>query len=107
MSDPIGVICQSYELLKQDGLLILDDFDLNGITGEDYVNAFKNAGCDGVEIFPEPYFKINDIAVCTLEKPMTTVIRKTTEHLNLPLYYDLDRSTKADIDHQAQIFYKA
>lgn len=106
LSDPIGVICQSYEFLKPDGLLILDDFRLNGISGEDYANAFQKAGCASVEIFPEAYIKVNDVARRILDKPLTTIIRKATEHLNLPIYYDLERSTPADSDHQAQIFYK-
>jgi SAM-dependent methyltransferase len=106
LSDPIKVICDAYEYLEPGGLLIFDDFHLNGISGEDYVNAFQKAGCNSVEIFPEAYLKVNGTARRILDKPLTTAIRKTTEHLNLPIYYDLDRSTPADSDHQAQIFYK-
>lgn len=106
LSDPLGVICQAYEFLRTDGLLIVDDFKLNGISGEDYAAAFKKVGGLSVEISPEVYFEIDGVARRVLEKPLTTSVRKTTEHLNLPIYYDLDRSTRADSDNQAQIFYK-
>jgi SAM-dependent methyltransferase len=107
LSDPVGVICQAYEFLKPNGLMILDEFTLNGISGEEYVNAFKNAGCHEVEIVPECHVEIDGIRRRILAKPLTTSIRKTTDHLDLQLHYDLTRSTRADADHQAQIFYKA
>ena len=106
LSDPIGVICQAYEFLKPDGELIVDEFTLNGISGEQYVDAFKKAGCHSVEISPETFFEVDGVKRRYLNKPLTTHIRKTIEHLDLPIYYDLTRSTRADSDNQAQIFYK-
>ncbi len=114
LSDPIGVLCQGYDMLNQNGLMIVDDFQLNGLSIDAYFELFQKSKCD-FEVWPIGYLPAR-IAVgkdgepiryfCT-QKPWQTRIRKTTEHLNLALTYDLEKSTPAVVDHNhAQIFYK-
>jgi ubiquinone/menaquinone biosynthesis C-methylase UbiE len=122
LSDPLGVLCQAYELLKQNGVLICDEFELNGIAGLEYVQLFHDSGCTDVEILPESFDRPihdtpEDLAIAfkklgirrsrqPFSYPIQTRIRKTVEHLIFPVAYDLQNSIKADPEqNQAQIFY--
>lgn len=123
LSDPLRLLCRAYDLLNKNGILIVDDFHLNGITGQEYLEMFKEAGCDEVEIQPaarmvkdekgnyriqrnsssdqeSSYIMLSD------DHPDQTKIRKTAlEHLCLPIYYDLAKSTRASDLEQTHIFY--
>lgn len=118
LSDPLGVLCQAYELLNENGILIVDQFRLNGISGEDYLRVFKEAGCNHVQAAPVAYKEANgnirfhnqgakDVeCILTAEFPLQTKIRKVAlEHLTLPIFYDLTKSTPATDLEQAHIFY--
>jgi SAM-dependent methyltransferase len=120
LSDPLGVLCQAYDLLNEKGILIVDQFNLNGIPGEDYLRIFKEAGCNHIEATPVVY-TTRDAAgrisfhndrskegeyILSSAFPHQTKIRKVAlEHLTLPVYYDLSKSTPASDLDQAHIFY--
>ncbi len=115
--DPIGVICQAYDMLKDKGVLILDNFELRGIDGRDYYKIFEKSGCSDITIHPRKLrceIEGRSVQVASdFSVAEQTQIRKTTEHLNLPVFYDLEKSTAAaEISaegcggRRAQIFYK-
>ena len=95
LSDPLGVICQAYDLLSENGILLVDSFQLNGISAdEQYPEIFKQAGCEHIELV------IDWDSMATQTK-----IRKVAlQHLRLPLAYDLAKSTKADEKQPSSYF---
>lgn len=97
LSDPLSVICQAYELLSENGILLVDYFQLNGISAdEQYPEIFKQAGCEHVEL----------VIYWDSAATQTKIRKVALEHLRLPIAYDLDKSTKADENNQAHIFYR-
>lgn len=120
LSDPLGVLCQAYDLLNEKGILIVDQFVLNGIPGEDYLRIFKEAGCNHAEATPVVYTTKDAAGRISFQSdrskegeyilvgsfPKQTKIRKIAlEHLALPIFYDLAKSTPASDLDQAHIFY--
>jgi len=96
LSDPLAVICQAYDFLEENGVLLVDEFCLNGISEDEYSEIFKEAGCENIEVLTFG------------SSALQTKIRKVAlNHLCLPLQYDLSRSTQASPNlDQAHIFYK-
>lgn len=120
LSDPLGVLCQAYDLLNENGILIVDQFCLNGIPAEDYLKIFKKAGCNmeaapvvyitrdekGQIQFPGDKSKVGEY-ILSKEFPEQTKIRKVAlQHLSLPVYYDVAKSTPATVQDQAHIYYR-
>ena len=101
LSDPLGVMCQAYEMLKPQGELVVDDFRVNGLRGRNNFKAlFTQTNCE-VKIPPKQSPWPDE------DKPRITVIQKLAEgRLNLPVIYDLEESTRAAEVHRAEIFYK-
>lgn len=94
LSDPLGVICQAYDLLNENGILIVDNFHLRGISQDAYSEVFKEAGCKDFEIQTSG----DDVDQVKIRKVGMNCLR-------LPVRYDLSKSTKADENKQAEIFY--
>ena len=93
--DPLGTICQAYELLSENGILLVDTFQLNGISVDDqYPEIFKQAGCEHIEL----------VIYWDLAMTQTKIRKVALQHLRLPVAYDLDKSTKADEKNRAHTF---
>jgi ubiquinone/menaquinone biosynthesis C-methylase UbiE len=102
LSDPLGAMCQAYEMLNPQGKLLIDDFKLNGLedSQKEYEKLFNQTNCQLTT--PQITSTWGDQA-----KPRTTEIKKLAEgYLNLSVRYDLEKSTRADKNQKAQIFYK-
>jgi ubiquinone/menaquinone biosynthesis C-methylase UbiE len=102
LSDPLGALCQAYEMLKPQGELVVDDFKVKGLYDSQryYEALFTKTNCQLKH--PPITSPWGD-----QEKQQTTVIKKLAEgHLNLPVSYNLEESTRANKDQEALIFYK-
>ncbi|NGX37072.1 MAG: Trans-aconitate 2-methyltransferase [Chlamydiae bacterium] len=97
LSDPLGVLCQAYDLLNENGVLLVDDFRLNGISEDEYLEIFKEAGCKNLEI--------QTFGASAVEIKQTKIRKVGFDRLCLPVSYDLSKSTKASDLEQANIFY--
>ncbi|MBS0649434.1 MAG: class I SAM-dependent methyltransferase [Verrucomicrobia bacterium] len=119
LSDPLGVLCQAYDLLNENGILIVDEFRLHGIPAEEYLKIFKESGCH-IEAAPVVYVTRDEKGqarfqsdksqageyILSADFPHQTKIRKVAlEHLSLPISYNTAKSTPATDQDQAHIFY--
>lgn len=83
--DPLGTLCQAYELLKDNGLLLIDDFSTIGIE-RILVSLFEKLVNAGHAIMVDYEFVYID-GELRLERINRLAIRKTGRSLLLPIEY--------------------
>lgn len=84
--DPLGAIAQMYEVLKPNGVLVLDNFKMLGVEPSfpavvDYLNQ------SGYAIVADYCYKLQGNQMIPTECSVL-VVRKTHPHLNLPITYN-------------------
>lgn len=92
LSDPLGTLCQAYEHLSEEGVLLVDHFNLNGIRTQDLQRLLERAEFEIVG---------KDSCVDMIR------LQKREKHLQLPIAYRVSacRPAKFDDLEKAQIAY--